>query len=109
MVGQPAAEVLVVRAETAERQQHMDQHESEEHHRGDEECVPGEEGDREDANRLFWSERPRKPVGKSVRPRLENLRPRPLNPLVAARLERRTRDGDDLRVHEPGFTRSLPG
>ena len=68
IVGQPLAEVFVRLTEPAERQQHVDQDEAEEHHRGDEQRVSGEQRDDEDPNRVLgpnlWEKRSARPFGR---------------------------------------------
>ena len=74
VVGEPLAEVLVRLAETADRQEDVDQDEAEEHHRRDEQRVAGEERDDEDPHGILRPEPLGEPVGEPVRARLEHRR-----------------------------------
>ena len=58
-------------------QQHVDQEQPEEHHRRHEQCVPREQRDDEDANRVLRAEPLGEPVGEPVRARLEHRRDGP--------------------------------
>ena len=93
--------------------QHVDQEQSEEHHRRHEQRIAGEERDDEHAHRVLGAEPPGEPVGKPVRARLEHRRNGPPRSsiVVVASLEVRTRDGYSLRlgVHGVVFTRRTPG
>ena len=63
--------------ETADREQHVDQEEAEEHHRRHEQRVPREQRDDEDANRILRAEPLGEAVGEPVRARLEHRRDGP--------------------------------
>ena len=79
----------------------MDHREAEEHHRHDEQGVPGEERDDEDADRILRTESCREPLGKSSYTRLEQGEPggNVLRSLVLIRRRRRSRHGIGTPPH----------